>query len=523
MSFKKVFIAIIVIFVALFAVYQIFIKSNGADYELAKVNVGSVFSQVSETGSIKAGGKINLGFKSSGTLERIYVSVGDEVWPGQSLVKLDTSALNIELSEAEANLEIAQAKLDQLLAGSTQEEIKVAETAVENARQSLENIKTDAEEDIKQAYEDAIAVLDASYSAGSVALSEVVSIRRTYFGGMDQESTLVKSKEEEISASLSAAKTKIDAARAEESAENIESALSELRSALNVSYQALSVIRETTDTLVYKDVVSSTDKTSLNTQKTNVNTALSNIIGAQQTISSTKIANQSNISAAEGALKSAEDELALMVAEPRPEDINLYQAQVRQAQARVDSLQNTIAEATLKSPVHGTVAKINKEVGETVQPALTESVVSILPSDPYKIEAAVYEEDIVRVEINDPVEIELIAFPGRVFKGKVVSIDPAEELIDGVVYYMVTINFDEEVPQGLKPAMTADITIKTDSRENVLIIPEDAIISSEGKSFVRMFEDGEIKEREVGVGLMGEDDMVEIIFGLEEGEEVILN
>jgi len=523
MSFKKISIAIIVIFIALFAVYQIFIKSNGADYELAKVEVGSVFNQVSETGSIKAGGKINLGFKSSGTLERTYVSVGDEVWPGQSLVKLDTSALNIELLEAEANLEIAQAKLDQLLAGSTQEEIKVAETAVENARQSLENIKTDAEEDIKQAYEDAMAVLDASYSAGSVALSEVVSIRRTYFGGTDQESTLVKSKEEEISGSLSAAKTKIDAARAEESAENIESALSELRSALNVSYQALSVIRETTDTLVYKDVVSSTDKTSLNTQKTNVNTALSNVIGAQQAISSTKITNQSNISAAEGTLKSAEDQLALMTAEPREEDISLYQAQVRQAQARVDALQNSIAEATLKSPVHGTVTEINKEIGETVQPALTESVVTILPSDPYKIEAAIYEEDIVRVEVNNPVEIELIAFPDRVFNGRVVSIDPAEELIDGVVYYMVAINFNEEAPQGLKPAMTADITIKTDSRENVLIIPEDAINMSEGKSLVRVFEDGEVKEREVEVGLIGADDMAEIISGLEEGEEVILN
>jgi hypothetical protein len=70
--------------------------------------------------------------------------------------------------------------------------------------------------------------------------------------------------------------------------------------------------------------------------------------------------------------------------------------------------------------------------------------------------------------------------------------------------------------------MTADIAIKTALRENVLIISEDAIKQRDDKFIVEVFEGGIIKEREIEIGLRGEENRVEIISGLEEREQVVI-
>ena len=70
--------------------------------------------------------------------------------------------------------------------------------------------------------------------------------------------------------------------------------------------------------------------------------------------------------------------------------------------------------------------------------------------------------------------------------------------------------------------MTADVIIKTASRENVLVIPEEAIEKKDGKVIVQVFIGKTPQEREIEIGLIGSDDMVEVISGLKEGEEVVI-
>jgi RND family efflux transporter MFP subunit len=214
--------------------------------------------------------------------------------------------------------------------------------------------------------------------------------------------------------------------------------------------------------------------------------------------------------------------LSLVTAESRQVDIDLYQAQIRQAEARVLLYENQLLQSRLVSPLSGKIAEINKRVGELVQPALQDAVMVILPEIPYEIRADIYEEDVVKTAIGNPVDITLVAFPGKTFAGRIVSISPAEKLVDGVVYYEVTIGLDK-APEGMKPGMSADIVIKTNSKDNVLIVPEEAIMINDARNFVEVFVDGKIEEKDVEVGLEGtSDDMVEIISGLEEGEKVIL-
>lgn len=481
---KKIILAIIILLLGI-GIYHGFFKKEKESFNLAEVVKGNISQEVSETGQVKKGEEINLSFKSAGRIEKIYVEVGKEVKERDILAKLETTQLQIQLQEAEATLSVAQAKSEKLLAGSSAEEIQLAETILANA------------------YQEALNSLDSSYLKANDAFLVADLIQRTYFTQSTQESLTVKENTEKIEKAKNQIKSLLDTTKNNPEQKIIDNTILEIKADLTTIEGAISVIRDIAENPIYRNIVSSADKTSLDTQISNVNTAKSNLISK------------------EGAIQKAKDELSLKKAPPRQEDVNLYQAQIKQAEAQINLLKEQISDATLRSPVAGIITKINKRIGETVQPVLGDSVISLLPATPFQIEVDIYEEDIIKMKVENPVDISLIAFPDQIFKGKVISIDPAEKLIEGVVYYEVTIDF-EEAPEGIKPGMTADLVIKTASKENVLIIPEETIQKKDDKIIVQVLKDGVIEEREIKTGLKGSGGMIEVISGLNEGEEIIL-
>ena len=72
---KPIIISIIVLLVFVF-VYQTFIKKSEPEFTLVSVVRGDVAEEVSETGQVQKGDKVNLGFKNAGRLEAIYAKVG---------------------------------------------------------------------------------------------------------------------------------------------------------------------------------------------------------------------------------------------------------------------------------------------------------------------------------------------------------------------------------------------------------------------------------------------------------------
>ena len=120
----------------------------------------------------------------------------------------------------------------------------------------------------------------------------------------------------------------------------------------------------------------------------------------------------------------------------------------------------------------------------------------------------------------DSVRIVLIAFPKQTFLGKVLSIDPAEKLIDDVVYYEITIDFNGD-QEGIKSGMTADIVIETNKKDNILRIPANAIEKIGGKYLVQVTKSGKIENREITTDLEG-NYYYEVVSGLKEGEEIIV-
>ncbi|XOA42960.1 MAG: efflux RND transporter periplasmic adaptor subunit [Candidatus Nealsonbacteria bacterium] len=535
LSVKKIIGALVIISIFSIFVYQTYFKKEKLDFTLAEVIKGDVLQEVLETGQVKKEEKINLSFKSAGIIEETYVEVGEEVKERDILAKLENTQLKIQLQEAEANLELNQAQLNKLLRGASSEEIQITQTSVDNAKislatakQKLEDIKEQGEENLEAAYEDALNVLNDSYLKISNIFNTADLIQRTYFINTDQQGFRVRENKDRIENALNRIKPYLDTAKATQKYEDIDITLSKMKGDLEIVSDALKIIRDTCEDQAYKNTVSSTHKSSLDTDRGYINTALTNVVNSQQTISSTKTTNvinintyQGKIDLDEGELKAAEDNLAKIIAPPRQEDIDLYQAQTKQAAAKIQLLEKQIEDTILRTPVDGQVVKVNKSIGEIVQSTLQDAVIILLPSSPFKIEVDIYEEDIVDIKVDNPVEITLVAFSDDILKGRVISIDPAEKLIGGIVYYEVTIDF-EETKEGIKPGMTADIIIESDKKENVLVIPKRAVKKMDGKKIVQVFKDGEIKEREIEIGLKG-NEYIEVISGLQEGEKVVID
>jgi len=535
---KKIILPIIIIIVILLVVFKTFSKKGKAKIELVEVQRGTVLEEISATGQVKKGEPINISFKQDGKIKKIYIQVGDQVKTGSLLAELETDQLTIKLNDAKANLEVAQAKLDKLLAGATPQEIQVAQTKVVNAQTSLaswqqilSDTKTQGEDNLASAYEDALNTLDDSYLKIQNSFNKVDSIQRTYFTSGDQASLKVLESKNLIAGFITDLEPIIDKAKFSSNRDDTDSALSKMKIALSEVNNALNTIRNVCDETNYQNTVTQTDKDALDTQKGYILTALTNTANAQQTIASTKATNavnlntaQNKVDTAQGSLNSAQDELKELLAPPRQEDVNLYQSQVSQAESQLQLLESQLRESVIKSPVDGQIVEVKKRVGEIVQPTAQDVAIIILPSIPFEIEVDIYEEDVVKIKIGNPVDISLVAFPDQKFDGKVVSIDPAEKLIDGVVYYKTVVAF-EKMPEGIKPGMTADLIIKTASKENVLIVPEEALQEKEGKTIVQVARNGNgknVENREVEVGLKGSNYQVEIISGLKEGEKVVL-
>lgn len=533
MSKKTIIIIIIAIFFIGFGIYKYFGVSTEQNFELELVKTGTVKQTVSETGVVESSEKVDLSFKNSGVINTIYVSVGDHADKGNRIAKLDTADLSIQLNSANAALDIAQAQYDKIIAGASKEEINVkqtnvlnAEVSLVNAEQNLKDVNTDANEDINQAYEDALSDLDDAHLKLYNAYNTVKEVKRTYFTYNDQEGIRMTTNKDNIKNALDSAEAVIEVAKNTNKNEDIDMSLDTVNISLKDTKDTLTSVRNITEAGSYRDRVSSADKISLDNHRSYINTAYTAIVDSQQNISLTKVTNEKNINTAKASVSSAktnlakaQDELTLLKAEARKEDINLYSAKVNQAKADMDRITNKIEEATLTFPRSGQVTKVHKREGEAVKQ--TEPVISFLPKGPFQIKVDIYEEDIVNVDTDDTVTINLVALPNQPLPGEITAIDPAENLIDGVVYYETTIAF-KQVIERIKPGMTADIEIIVNKKENVIAISKHAVQQKNNKTVVSVFKNNTVVEQIIQTGLIG-DELIEIVSGLNQGDSVIID
>ena len=261
----------------------------------------------------------------------------------------------------------------------------------------------------------------------------------------------------------------------------------------------------------------------ISTARNNLNNLI--LSGNQQIISA-----QSRLNSAINSVSLAQARFSSVSAPARSQDLLLAQAQVNQARAALDNIINQIENSVIKAPLDGVITEINYNIGEQTGTSPNPAV-KMLAKGNFEIEVDISESDINKISVGDKVNITLDAFSDDlIIPGSVSFIEPAQTLIQGVVYYKVKIAFDatEEIIDNLnsrdlslKSGMTANVVITTDQKDDVLSIPARAIIGNGDKKIVRILVDGEMHEVQVTTGLRGDEGLVEIKEGLMAGDEVI--
>lgn len=150
--------------------------------------------------------------------------------------------------------------------------------------------------------------------------------------------------------------------------------------------------------------------------------------------------------------------------------------QVSQAQAALKVSQTNLAYTRIISPVDGTVVSRNVDVGQTVAASFQTPTLFTIAKDlrRMQIDTSVNEADVGGVRAGQDVEFTVDAYPDSIFKGKVSQIRISPITVQNVVTYDVVIVVDNS-DLRLIPGMTANVTIITSVKKDVLRVPNAAL------------------------------------------------
>lgn len=166
----------------------------------------------------------------------------------------------------------------------------------------------------------------------------------------------------------------------------------------------------------------------------------------------------------------------------------------------------------LVAPLDGLIISRSLVPGQVVQS--TETV--FIMSDRLIAQADLDETDLGKIKINQKAEVTLDGFPDTKLSGKVYKIAYDSVTVNNVTTYKVDVEF-EKIPDFLRSGMTANVKFFIERRENVLLIPEDAVRDS---NTVIVMEGSDSVPKAIKLG-RGDGQNVEVLSGLSEGESIV--
>jgi cobalt-zinc-cadmium efflux system membrane fusion protein len=213
------------------------------------------------------------------------------------------------------------------------------------------------------------------------------------------------------------------------------------------------------------------------------------------------------------------DEIALHAVRSRLRILGKTDEEIASLEAQPTQKLNPVA--TVTAPIAGTITQrqigagqyINSEANGATNPVFTISNLSTV-----WLIANVREADAPLMHVGEPVEVHVLAFPGRVFKAKISWVAPS---IDTNTHRL-SVRADVENPRGeLKPGMFANFSIITGDAATAPAVPQRAIVYEGDTARVWVAEDdGTIAARPIRTGRIA-DGMVEVLAGVSPGEKVV--
>lgn len=210
--------------------------------------------------------------------------------------------------------------------------------------------------------------------------------------------------------------------------------------------------------------------------------------------------------------------------------LEVDEATLKKTEAAIAYARFNVEQCYIRSPINGIVLRKFREVGSMISygnaVASNEGMTDIAQlanTEDMRAEVDINESDIAKVVIGAPAQVILDAYPDRPFNAKVVQIYAEADRQKGTV--KVEVHILKPDLSIIKPEMSAKVTFlahaESDHHQPMVLVPQKAVQSGSGQSYVWVVRDGRAYRTNVSLGRIFQDG-VQVLQGLTGGEMVIV-
>lgn len=530
-------------------------------YKLGTVQVGTVKKTVSATGVIKPWTTVDIKSKAGGRVDEMRVEVGDRVAAGQILAVIDPSDTQLQVDQAQADIQSADARIasskigydlairqNTLAVATAETSLKAAEASLaaakarlrtaelqkttqpklteasiasaranlDSARKQLDELKYATHPQQRAAAESALAQAEANLRNAEANLSRQQNLLQRGFVSQQVVDQALANRDVSAAQVLSA-KKKLDTIAQEQEA--AEAAAQARVNQANAQYQ--NALAQQVD---------------VDVRESAYREATAAVAQATQQVESAK----RNLELARANLKNNQI---------RQTEITTAQASKARALASFVNAKKTFDQTVVRAPVDGVVLVKYVEQGTIISSALSfaatgNNILQIGDVTRMYVDCTVDETDIANVNVGQNVDVVVEAYPNATVEGKVTRIDPQAQVEQNVTNIHVRVEIDPDSPafQLLKPGMNATCEFVSKRADDVLFVPNEAVRTGDSGSYVEVASGGtpapvdpksgekpdpntrvdvKLEKRPVEVGIEG-NETTQIISGLKEGEVIVV-
>jgi len=497
-------------------------EDEAQEVQTSTVRQGNITISATGAGTVIPAQEINLSFPGSGVLTEILVQIGQDVQEGDVLARLEDTAAQEALANAE--LQLAQA-LMQTDASATQVGMSFDDISVEQARLNLEDAQAVLDDLLNwEPDADDIAQAEVSLEAAQAGYNAALGQESSSGSNISVKQIALEQAQRALAEAEAAVTTAYDPGREWELyiddpscktgeqhpnctgqpySDNIKNERASADNALQRAIDNLAIAEAN-----YSSAVTSTNRSS----STN---AQGSVLNAELALKAAQTGpTEDEISAAEKAVRQAD--LALQQALLNQEK---NQLSLEQSRMNVTAAKKALADVALTAPIAGTIMAVNGAVGETAGSGL----IALADLEQPLLEIYLDETDLDKAGLDYEVEVIFDALPDDVFNGHIIQIDPQLSNVSGVTAIRALVLLDENSfakPQTLPIGLNATVEVIGGRATNALLVPVEAVRElSPGSYALFVMENGEPELRMVEVGLM-DFTFAEILSGVEAGEIV---
>lgn len=518
---KKIIIALglIVIVLTGYFGYKVFVNRNQeTKYMLTQVKKGDISVSISGSGQISASSQVTLQPKASGNLVYLGVKNGQFVKVGTLIAKINTTDAQKTIRDAELSLESAKLSLTQAQGTSSTDEKSLKGQALSYMTTALNNTKN-----IIDSFQDVFFTDISGQNTDLKYLIEHYNRIVKVYAQDDIDYNAV------ISASFDTIKKENNVNLSLFSHLNQDSNLEEIENVLNEITETTKIVNDTvhsgyqllnryeailndnnlTSNIDVRDVT--TDKSTVTTYVTSIDLSTTNLFSIQKSIK-TFSENSSNTT---------------------PFSIQSLQLTLEQRENTLEDAKEKLKDYYVYAPFDGEISQLSVSNGDTVSSATS---LAVLITDKKIAEISLNEIDMAKVQVDQQATLTFDALTDLIISGKVIETDPIGIESQGVVSYTIKIALDKN-DERLKPGMTVNTDIITETKQNILLLSNAAVKTQNNMNYVEVVDKQNISaslaikngitlntvpvKQSIKIGISN-DEFTEILSGLNENDYVVL-